>query len=254
MTSGESDVTSEYASGGVEGHLGTSEPGSTWTPDSNVAQTSSPQTKAILDVESLRSQIKIVNVTYTCDVGCKLNLRNITLSGLHTEYCKKTNELEYVLMKMRNPKATAKIFKTGKLNVSGALSPELARQSGRKFARIIQNVGYEHAKFLKFKVTNITASVNMGSCLNLRMLKLRLDKRDGEAMYEPELHHTLSYKVPTTGRNKPTFVATEKNGVVWCCGFTLTADIYEAFEKLYPDIKSALKLEKKQVEVEQQKK
>ena len=209
--------------------------------DTNTAQKASPKTLTILDTESLRSQIKITNVAYTCEVGCKLDIETLVESGSNTKYVK-VQTLEFALMKIDHPKATAKIFKTGKLNVTGAQSPELARESGLEFTRIIQRMGYNNAKFLNFKVTNIGASVNMGSCIDIRTLHGLLSKRDGDVIYSEEDHPShLTYVLPKTGKNNPVVHITV-NGVVWCIGFILQADIYPAFETLYPDIRSAFQL------------
>ena len=131
----------------------------------------------ILDIETLRSQIEISNVQCIFDVGCFLNLKEIANQGIHTEHKEKLGKTAFVGMRMRNPKATAKIFRTGKFNVTGPQNPELGRKACRKFARIIQKMGYPQAKVLNFKVTNIVAGVSMGCYIDFPRLDALLSER-----------------------------------------------------------------------------
>lgn len=63
-----------------------------------------------------------------------------------------------VIMRIREPKTTALVFASGKVVVTGAKSEDDARLAARKYARIIQKLGFE-AKFQDFKVQNIVGSV-----------------------------------------------------------------------------------------------
>ena len=205
------------------------------TPDCNMM---------ILDVETLKSQIKITNTQCIFKVGCVLDLKKIARQGSRTEHKTKAGEMEFVSMRMQNRTATAKIFRTGTFNVTGPKNRELGRKACRKLARILQKMGYQQAKVLNFRVTNIAASVNMGCCIDFRTLRAILSQRDGKVTYEEEGKSAhLVYAIPKTGRNNPKFNIT-MSGVVWCTGFILEAEIYSAFEMLYPDIRSAFTQEK----------
>ena len=50
-------------------------------------------------------------------------------------------------MRVREPKTTALIFNSGKVVVTGAKSEPQAREAARKYARIIQKIGFDNAKF-----------------------------------------------------------------------------------------------------------
>lgn len=56
-----------------------------------------------------------------------------------------------VIMRIREPKTTALIFASGKMVVTGAKSEDLCKLAARKYARIIQKLGFP-AKFTEFKV------------------------------------------------------------------------------------------------------
>lgn len=57
-------------------------------------------------------------------------------------------------MRIRDPKTTALIFASGKMVVTGAKSEDDSRLASRKYARIIQKLGF-NAKFTDFKIQNI---------------------------------------------------------------------------------------------------
>ena len=61
-------------------------------------------------------------------------------------------------MRIREPKTTALIFASGKMVVTGAKSEDDARLASRKYARIVQKLGFD-AQFKDFKIQNIVGSV-----------------------------------------------------------------------------------------------
>lgn len=63
-------------------------------------------------------------------------------------------------MRIREPKTTALIFASGKMVCTGAKSEEESRLAARKYARIIQKLGFP-AKFSEFKIQNIVGSCDV---------------------------------------------------------------------------------------------
>ena len=61
---------------------------------------------------------RIVNIVSTVNVCCKLDLYNIVQRARNAEYNPK--RFSAVIMRIRNPKTTALIFKSGKMVVLGA--------------------------------------------------------------------------------------------------------------------------------------
>jgi TATA-box binding protein (TBP) (component of TFIID and TFIIIB) len=80
-----------------------------------------------------------------------------------------------VIMRIREPKTTALVFASGKVVVTGAKSEDDSRLASRKYARIIQKLGFE-AKFQDFKIQNIVGSVSggLGGCCEARKLMVVL--------------------------------------------------------------------------------
>ena len=63
-------------------------------------------------------------------------------------------------MRIREPKTTALIFSSGKMVVTGAKSETDSKLAARKYARVIQKLGYP-AKFTDFKIQNIVGSCDV---------------------------------------------------------------------------------------------
>ena len=94
-------------------------------------------------------------------------------------------------MRIRDPKTTALIFSNGKVVVTGAKSKEKSKIAARKFARVVQKIGYD-VKFKEFRIRNMVASVDMTFGINITALSL--DPGHGTfASYEPEIFPGLVY-------------------------------------------------------------
>jgi transcription initiation factor TFIID TATA-box-binding protein len=63
-------------------------------------------------------------------------------------------------MRIRDPKTTALIFASGKMVVTGAKSEEQSKLAARKYARIVQKLGFQ-SKFTDFKIQNIVGSCDV---------------------------------------------------------------------------------------------
>eukprot|EP00835_Amoeboradix_gromovi_P003660 NODE_250_length_12902_cov_0.423182.p9 type:complete len:130 gc:universal NODE_250_length_12902_cov_0.423182:11097-11486(+) len=88
------------------------------------------------------------NIVATVNLDCKLDLKTIALHARNAEYNPK--RFAAVIMRIRDPKTTALIFSSGKMVVTGAKSEEQSRLAARKYARIIQKLGFP-ARFTEFK-------------------------------------------------------------------------------------------------------
>ena len=63
-------------------------------------------------------------------------------------------------MRVRDPKSTALLFASGKMIVAGTKTKEECKLAVRKYARIVQKLGYE-VNYADFEVQNISASANL---------------------------------------------------------------------------------------------
>jgi transcription initiation factor TFIID TATA-box-binding protein len=162
-------------------------------------------------------------------------------------------------MRIREPKTTALIFASGKLVCTGAKSEELSKIASRKYARIVQKLGFE-ARFIDFKVQNIVASADVRFPVRLEGLvssRRRVLCGGGAAArhptdalgaqanahahyssYEPELFPGLIYRMMKPKVVLLIFVS----GKIVLTGGKTRAEINQAFENIYPVLSQFRKL------------
>jgi len=109
------------------------------------------------------------NIVSTVNLGCKLDLKKIALHARNAEYNPK--RFAAVIMRIREPRTTALIFSSGKMVCTGAKSEEDSRLAARKYARIVQKLGFP-AKFLDFKIQNMVGSCDVKFPIRLEGLVL----------------------------------------------------------------------------------
>lgn len=73
-----------------------------------------------------------------------MDLKKIALHARNAEYNPK--RFAAVIMRIREPRTTALIFSSGKMVCTGAKSEEDSRLAARKYARIIQKLGFPVSK------------------------------------------------------------------------------------------------------------
>ena len=83
------------------------------------------------------------------NLSVKLDLKQIALHARNAEYNPK--RFAAVIMRLRDPKTTALIFASGKMVCTGAKSEEDSNRAARKYAKIIQKIGFQ-VKFRDFKI------------------------------------------------------------------------------------------------------
>jgi len=164
------------------------------------------------------------NIVSTVNLGCQLDLREVALRARNAEF--NPRRFSAVVMRIREPKTTALIFYTGKVVVTGARSEELSRLAARKYARIIQKLGFD-VRFTDFQVQNIVGSCDVR--FPIRLEGLAADHED-DTSFEPELFPGLIYRMEQPKLVLLIFVS----GKVVLTGAKSREQIYEAFEHIYP--------------------
>lgn len=129
------------------------------------------------------------NVVATVNLDCKLDLKEIALKARNAEYNPK--RFAAVIMRIREPKATALIFSSGKMVCTGSKSETDARLAARKFARILQKLEME-VTFKEFKVQNMVGSCDVRFPIRLEGLAAT---HSHFCSYEPELFPGLIYRM-----------------------------------------------------------
>ena len=164
------------------------------------------------------------NIVATCNLAAELDLKTIAMHAYNAEYNPK--RFAAVIMRIRDPKTTALIFKSGKMVVTGAKSEEHARIAARKYARIIQKLDFP-VHFTEFKIQNIVGSCDVRFPIRLEGLAY---KHSHYSSYEPELFPGLIYRMVSPKIVLLIFVS----GKVVLTGGKVRAEIYDAFDSIYP--------------------
>ena len=164
------------------------------------------------------------DIVATCNLAVELDLKAIALGARNAEYNPK--RFAAVIMRIREPKTTALIFRSGKMVVTGAKSEEHARNAARKYARIIQKLGFG-VHFTDFKVQNIVGSCDVRFPIRLEGLAY---KHSHYSSYEPELFPGLIYRMVQPKVVLLIFVS----GKVVLTGGKVRNEIYAAFDQIYP--------------------
>ncbi|KMQ41236.1 hypothetical protein HL42_8062 [Trichophyton rubrum] len=169
------------------------------------------------------------NIVATVNLDCRLDLKTIALHARNAEYNPKVGAGERfaaVIMRIREPKTTALIFASGKMVVTGAKSEDDSKLASRKYARIIQKLGF-NAKFTDFKIQNIVGSCDIKFPIRLEGLASR---HHNFSSYEPELFPGLIYRMMKPKIVLLIFVS----GKIVLTGAKVREEIYQAFEMIYP--------------------
>lgn len=197
------------------------------------------------------NSIKIQNCVATVNLGCDLNLQKINFRTRNSEY--NPSRFHGVIMRIRAPRCTALIFRSGKVVCTGARNESDANLGARKFARILQKLGYPvsgnwiwhiaslifrifnniclQVKFMDFKIQNLVATVDLRFPIRLE----NLNQMHGQfSSYEPELFPGLIYRMVKPRVVLLIFV----NGKIVFTGAKSNAEISESLENIYPILQS----------------
>ena len=167
------------------------------------------------------------NIVSTVQLGCSLDLRYIALHTTNVEYNPK--RFSALIMRLRKPHTTALLFTTGKMVCTGAKTVESSKKAARRFARIIQKLGFA-VTFRKFIIQNVVASCNVKFSIKLDELAA---KHSQLVNYEAEIFPGLTYNMS----DPKIILLIFTSGNVIFTGARTQNDILKAFEIIYPILK-----------------
>ena len=188
------------------------------------ASTSNPRTSPTGIVPALQ------NVVATFDLACHVDLTTVANHARNAEYNRK--RFAAAIVRIRDPKTTALIFASGKVVVTGAKSEDDSKLASRKYARIVQKLGFE-ARFKDWKIQNMVGSAD--SKMLIRLEGIRAGPHSPFAMYEPETFPGLVYRMENVMGNKVVLLVFAKGKVV-ITGAKTREQLYEAWENIYPTL------------------
>ena len=133
----------------------------------------------------------------TVNLECELDLLRIALHARNAEYS--PERFSAVVIRLREPKTTALVFRSGKLVCAGAKSLEASRLAARKVARVLQKIGFP-VRFSDFRVQNLVATNDAGFAINLD--KIMASSYRAFSNYEPEIFPGLIVDSPAKDDNR----------------------------------------------------
>lgn len=169
--------------------------------------------------------IRIQNIASTANLGVPLDLKKIALKCRNTEF--NPRRFGAVIMRLREPRATALLFASGKIVVTGVRSVHNATYAAKKFAYIVERCGFKPKEFFDFKVQNVAGTADVGFPIRLEGL---VYAHSNFASYEPELFPGLIYRLVSPNVVFLIFVS----GKVVITGGKKESDLSIALSKLYP--------------------
>lgn len=169
--------------------------------------------------------IRIQNIASTANLGVPLDLKKIALKCRNTEF--NPRRFGAVIMRLRQPKATALLFASGKIVITGVRSVHNATLATKKFAYIVEKVGFKPKEFFDFKVQNVAGTADVGFPIRLEGLVYAYSNY---ASYEPELFPGLIFRMVSPNVVFLIFVS----GKVVITGAKKESDLSVALSKLYP--------------------
>ena len=136
-------------------------------------------------------KIKIENVVASTQIGENIDLNKIAREIKDAEY--KPKQFPGLVLRTKDPKAAALVFRSGKVVCTGSKSVEDARRAVKQVVNVIKSLGIEVYDDPDVRVQNIVASADLGVDLNLNAIAVGLGLENIE--YEPEQFPGLVYRL-----------------------------------------------------------
>ena len=171
----------------------------------------------------------IHNVVAGVNLNCLIDLKVVALYARNADY--KPKRFQAVVLRRRDPRCTALVFHSGKMQLLGTKSVADAKLAARKFARMIQKLGF-NVRLDGFNVQNIVANADFRVGVRLEGFN---EKHYPFANWHPELFPGCIYKIRQPDLHLTALVF--HLGKVVILGAKREKDIQRACELLYPAIR-----------------
>ncbi|MFQ6020848.1 MAG: TATA-box-binding protein [Candidatus Aenigmatarchaeota archaeon] len=167
-------------------------------------------------------RIKIENVVASASLGVNIKLEKIVANMEGIEY--EPEQFPGLVLRLKDPKAAALVFSSGKIVCTGAKSPKDAKLVIAKIVRKMNRLSMKIPPNYKVQLENIVASAKLDRELNLDIIAFNMENTE----YEPEQFPGLVYRMDDP---KVTFLLFG-SGKIICTGGRSIADVRRAVEKI----------------------
>ena len=163
------------------------------------------------------NNIKIENVVASTTLDRRMPLDRIAIYLENTEY--EPEQFPGLVYRLKEPKAAALIFGSGKVVCTGTQSPEMAKEAVDKIIDELREADIEIGEKPEITVQNMVASSEVGATLNLNRIAFELVGTE----YEPEQFPGLVYRL-----DEPSVVfLLFSSGRIVCTGGRTYEDVME---------------------------
>lgn len=176
----------------------------------------------------MAQDIKIENVVASTEFDGRIPLNRLATELENTEY--EPEQFPGLVYRLKEPKAAALLFSSGKVVCTGTKSPEQVKEAVMKIIDELEETDvYRETDFSienepKIKVQNIVASSNIGEELKLNRIAFELVGSE----YEPEQFPGLVYRLEEP---KVAFLLFSTGEIV-CTGGSTIEDVEDGVETL----------------------
>jgi len=180
-------------------------------------------------------KIKIENVVASASLGVPIKLEKLVANLDGIEY--EPEQFPGLVMRLKDPKAAALIFSSGKIVCTGAKSPSDAKLVVSKIVKRMNKLGFKIPPKYKVRLENIVASAKLKGELNLDMIAFTLENTE----YEPEQFPGLVFRMDDP---RVTFLLFG-SGKIICTGGRSIADVKRAVAKIDKRLRKLARDQKK---------
>ncbi|WP_423793089.1 TATA-box-binding protein [Methanocaldococcus indicus] len=137
----------------------------------------------------MEPELKIVNVVVSTKIADSLDLEEVALVLENAEY--EPEQFPGLVCRLSIPKVALLIFRSGKLNCTGAKSKEEAEIAIKKIIKELKDAGLDVYENPEIRIQNMVATADLGIEPNLDDIALMVDNTE----YEPEQFPGLVYRM-----------------------------------------------------------
>lgn len=176
----------------------------------------------------MKPEIDVVNVVATATISDTVNLDRACTLLDKVKY--KPKSFPGLVMRLKNPRCTILVFKTGKVVCSGASNIGMAQAGVERVTKILHDIGVDTHTNPQVTITNVVAAVNLGREIRIEKAALSVSR----SMYEPEMFPGIIYREV----DPKCVLLIFASGRMVCAGATNEADIHRAVNQMYMSLES----------------
>ena len=169
--------------------------------------------------------VQIQNVVASAAFNQTFNL--IAIANAFPQDAEFKGRFPGLVFRLKEPKTTMLIFKTGKMVCTGGKGEDEARRAILGAVRKLKKGGIKVAGKPEIKITNIVASASLDGVIDLDKLYLS-EEMAGKIIFEPEQFPALICR----WESPQVLFLIFSTGKIVCVGAKKEEDIYEAVENL----------------------